>query len=185
MPIAKALLTTFAISLFGVQVAAKDSGDKRDVIDKVIIHTIGGPIADCPNGVLEFSGAGNDAAFWKEWFEKQPVVGIHFIIDQSGTQVESISTDEVANHAIGHNQSSIGIELVHRGNGKDEFPDAMMSALNSLLTELAVRHDLKRNQFMAHSAVDDRNFDCGGNTYKVKMDPGENFPWDAALSGID
>jgi hypothetical protein len=25
--------------------------------------------------------------------------------------------------------------------------------------------------------VDERTFECGGNVYKTKMDPGANFPW--------
>jgi len=175
----------FVLAVIGGEAMAKDSGPARDVIDKIIIHTIGGPNTECPNGKLDFSGAGKDAAFWKGYFEKHEVLGVHYIIDKAGTQIESISIDEVANHALGQNQASIGIELVHSGNGSDPFPDAMITALNRLLSELAVRHSLKRGQFLAHSALDTRTFDCGGNTYKVKMDPGTNFPWDKALAGIN
>ena len=36
---------------------------------------------------------------------------------------------------------------------------------------------LPLENIMGHSDVDVRTFTCGGQSYKKKMDPGDNFPW--------
>lgn len=181
----KLALSVLASSfMIGSDAMSKSEGAKRTEIDTVIIHTIGGPNPECPNGKLEFSPATKDSDYWKNWFEEHDILSIHYIIDKDGNTATSLPEDKIAIHAKGLNEKSIGIELVHPGDGQTTFTDKMITALNKLLRQIAKRHSLTPGQIKAHSDLDDRKFSCGGTEYKMKMDPGSNFPWDEVLSGI-
>jgi len=179
------VLTAGAVSLALVGSAeAATSGPRRDVIDTIIVHAISGP--SCVHGKLTFSGAPGDAARWKAFFDRHPFLGIHYVVDREGVALASTPEDRVANHALDNNETSIGIELVHDGDGEEPFAPTQIDALIRLIRSIRSRHDVRMENIRGHSDVDLRSFTCSGTVYKTKMDPGANFPWQrvrAALRG--
>jgi len=151
------------------------SGARREYADSIIVHTIGGP--SCEAGKLAFSGAPGDAQRWKEFFDRHPFLGIHWVVDRDGLTLASTPEDRVANHALDNNASSIGIELVHEGDGIEPFGKRQIDALIGLLKSIRSRHQVPIANIKGHSEVDARTFACGHRLYRTKMDPGANFPW--------
>lgn len=178
------LMAGFLLLAVASPAGATTSGARRDMVDTIIIHAISGP--SCSNGQLKFSGAPGDAERWKTFFDRHPFLGIHYVVDREGVVLASTPEDRIANHALDHNESTIGIELVHDGDGEEPFGTKQIDALIRLLRSIRSRHDVPIASIKGHSDVDERKFSCGGKLYKTKMDPGANFPWQhvrAALRG--
>ena len=172
------LSVVIAYLLLGCGVAqATTSGAPRSVTDTIIVHAISGPLQDCPRGRLEFCGAPGDAARWKAFFDKHPFLGIHYIVDRDGRVEASTPEARRANHALDASATSIGIELVHNGDGVEPFEASQLQALIGLLKDLRRRHRVAIDNVKGHADVDARTFTCAGKIYKGRMDPGENFPW--------
>jgi N-acetylmuramoyl-L-alanine amidase len=161
---------------------ATTSGARRDVVDTIIVHAISGP--SCSNGQLKFSGAPGDAERWKTFFDRHPFLGIHYVVDREGVVLASTPEDRIANHALDHNESTIGIELVHDGDGEEPFGTKQIDALIRLLRSIRSRHEVPIESIKGHSDVDERKFSCGGKLYKTKMDPGANFPWEHVRAAL-
>src|SRR5262245_51647515 len=104
-------LTVFDAALFCFTPIANahNSGVSRAEIHTIIVHTVSGP--SCAGGEVVYSGAPGDAARWKNFFDKHPFLGIHYIVDRAGTVVSSTPENRMANHALGNNEDTIGIEL--------------------------------------------------------------------------
>jgi N-acetylmuramoyl-L-alanine amidase len=156
---------------------ATSAGAVRSRTDTVIVHAISGPLQDCPRGKLEFSGAPGDAKRWKMFFDKHPFLGIHYVVDRDGLIEASTPENRRANHALNASETSIGIEMVHNGDGIEPFGPVQINALVKLLQDIRGRHHIPVENVKGHANVDSRTFTCGGKTYKARMDPGENFPW--------
>jgi N-acetylmuramoyl-L-alanine amidase len=154
---------------------ATTSGPFRSDVHAIIIHTIGGP--RCVEGRVVYSGAPGGAVRWKQFFDQDPALGVHYVIDRAGTVVASTPENRMANHALGNNVGTIGIELVHNGDGLEPFNDAQIDALIKLIQSIRTRYDIPIENIKSHAEVDRRTFQCGGRTVKARMDPGENFPW--------
>jgi N-acetylmuramoyl-L-alanine amidase len=154
---------------------AATSGPRRHTIDGIIVHAISGPY--CEHGRLAFSGAPGDAERWKKFFDRHPFLGIHYVVDREGVVLASTPEDRVANHALDSNETTVGIELVHDGDGREPFSGRQIAALIDLLRSISERHRVAIDNIKGHSDVDLRTFTCGGQRYKTKMDPGANFPW--------
>jgi N-acetylmuramoyl-L-alanine amidase len=151
------------------------SGPRREFVDSIIIHAIGGP--SCEAGKLVFSGAPGDAQRWKEFFDRHPFLGIHYVVDRDGLALASTPEVRIANHALDNNATSIGIELVPEGDGIEPFGKRQTTALIRLLKSIRSRYEVAIENIKGHSEVDVRTFACGGGRYRTKMDPGANFPW--------
>jgi N-acetylmuramoyl-L-alanine amidase len=174
MRVRLALLAVVLCGLAG-PAQAVTSGARRTVVDTIIVHAISGP--DCKRGQLVFSGAPGDAQRWKKFFDGHPFLGIHYVVDREGVALASTPEDRVANHALANNERTIGIELVHDGDGKEAFGHIQIAALVALIKDIRTRHKVPLENIKGHSDVDVRTFTCGGQSYKKKMDPGDNFPW--------
>lgn len=148
---------------------AKEHGDKRTKpVDTIILHSIGGPT--CKDGKPYFVPVKGNAEFWRGQLAKDPVNGAHYVIDRAGIALALIPEDEVANHARGHNPSSIGIELVNTGDGVDPYPEAQVAALIALLKDIRARYGLADAQVTTHQAVDTgKPLECG---IARRVDPG-------------
>ena len=156
---------------------AKTNGPKRKRVDSIIVHTISGPYTDCRRGRVRFSGAPGNAKRWKLFFDTHRSLGIHYVVDREGRVAASTSEDRVARHTMHNNATSIGIELVHNGDGKEPFGEPQISALIRLIKDIRRRHDIPVGRIVGHEDVDSRKFFCGGRLVKRKQDPGANFPW--------
>ena len=178
------LMATVLLLALAGSAAATTSGPRRDVVDGIIVHASSGP--SCSQGRLEFSGAPGDAERWKAFFDRHPFLGIHYVVDRDGVVQASTPENRVANHALDNNDTTIGIELVHAGDGVEPFGPRQTDALIALIKSIRSRHRIAIADIKGHSDVDQRTFACGGKVYKTKMDPGANFPWAqvrAALRG--
>src|SRR3954465_10040991 len=125
------------LALLGSAEAAT-SGPRRGGIDSIIVHAISGP--SCSHGKLEFSGAPGDAERWKAFFDRHPFLGIHYVVDREGVALASTPEDRVANHALDNNNPTIGIELVHDGDGEEPFAPRQIDALVRLIRSIRSRH---------------------------------------------
>lgn len=152
-------------------------------IDTIVVHAISGPY--CAGGKLAFSGADGDAERWKKFFDTHPFLGIHYVVDREGVVLASTPELVVANHARNANDTTIGIELVHEGDGEEPFSDKQFEALIELIKGIRSRHRIPIENIKGHSDVDQRLFSCGGKTYKTKLDPGPNFPWASVRAALE
>jgi N-acetylmuramoyl-L-alanine amidase len=155
--------------------AAKVDGPTRKMTNRIVIHAISGPL--CRNGAVAYSGAPGDVWQWKRFFDAHPFLGVHYIIDRKGQVAASTPDNLVANHALDHNDDTVGIELVHSGDGVELFGEEQIGALINLLKDLTSRYKVDARNIVSHSEIDKRTFVCGGRTVKGRTDPGENFPW--------
>lgn len=180
------LICLIIASLFVEVVLAKGNHNskQRDVaIDSIVLHAIAGPY--CEGSKVKYSSAKDDLQFWKSFFERHKVVGIHYIIDRNGEVISSIDDDKIANHAIGWNRRSIGIELINKGDGIDPFPELQMLSLQLLINQLMIKHpSIKKSNIYRHSDIDKRYFKCGGKSIKRKQDPGVLFDFQRVLDGV-
>ena len=121
----------------------------------------------------------------------------HYYIDRDGAIHQYVEDQRVAHHVKGHNQRSIGIELVNLGRypdwldsrrqePSDPFPPAQIDALAALIAELARR--LPGLKLVAGHADLDRTLveasDDPSLKVRRKIDPGPQFPWPELLARI-
>ncbi len=175
------IASAVSLALLG-SAEATTSGLRREVVDTIIVHAISGPA--CAGGRLVFSGAPGDAMRWKTFFDRHPFLGIHYVVDREGVVLASTPEERVANHALDNNDTAIGIELVHDGDGVEPFSPRQIDALIALLRSIRSRHHVPLENIKGHSDVDERTFSCGGTLYKTKMDPGANFPWQQVRAAL-
>lgn len=180
--LAAILLSGLALSVPN-QADAKISGKTRTTVNRVIIHSIGGP--SCNNGTVVYSPADGDAKRWIGFFNRHKVLGIHYVIDKSGWIEAGVPENQIANHAKGNNRDSIGIELVNRGDGVDTYTEQQLGMLVAALRSITKRWGILKSGIVGHSSVDKRYFECGGRRIKTKPDPGPAFPWNRVLDAID
>ncbi len=170
----------FTLAMVGPnQSVAKSSGKSRTKVSRVIIHSIGGP--SCRNGVVVYSDASGDAGRWIRFFNAHRTLGIHYVIDKNGRVEAGVPENQMANHAKGNNSDSIGIELVNRGDGVDEYSENQLGMLVAALRSIMRRWGIPKSAIVGHSSVDTRYFECGGRRIKTKPDPGPAFPWQRVL----
>ena len=154
-----------------------------DAIDLVVIHCTELPdlamAREYGERVLHASGTGNSG---------------HYYIDRDGAIYRYVPGDRVAHHVRGHNEHSIGIELVNRGRYPDwwdsrrqamtePYPAVQIDALRALLAQLrAAFPNLKR--IAGHEDLDTAMMpatDDPALEIHRKLDPGPMFPWDVVL----
>lgn len=114
----------------------------------------------------------------------------HYYIDRDGTVEQWVALDRIAHHVAGHNDQSIGIELVNRGrwpnwhdsrhqHWPEPSSEAQIEALIALLNELD--QQLPELRHMAgHDHLDRREVAASDDPalrVRRKLDPGPDFPW--------
>jgi N-acetylmuramoyl-L-alanine amidase len=181
-------LPLLSLLLFGLALLvsnpadAKTSGRARSEVNRVIIHSVGGP--SCKHGSVVYSSAEGDAKRWIRYFNRHKVLGIHYVIDKSGQIEPGVPENQIANHAKGNNTDSIGIELVNRGDGVDVYTEEQLGMLVAALRSITKRWGIPKSGIVGHSSVDRRYFECAGRRIKTKPDPGPAFPWQRVLNAI-
>jgi N-acetyl-anhydromuramyl-L-alanine amidase AmpD len=155
-------------------------------VDTIVIHTIGGPA--CAGHTVVFQPIpvrGDDADFWKKLLLSAPDADAHYVIGRNGKVVEAIPVLQVANHTVGLNDRSIGIELVNRGDGLEPFPEQQVKALVDLIKSLKDQFpSIRQENVIRHSDFDQRTCICGDQPYHRRQDPGAAFPFDKVMSEV-
>lgn len=151
----------------------------RAAINQVVIHCTELPDLAMARSygerVLYDSGTGNSG---------------HYYIDRDGRIEQYVALERIAHHVRGHNNGSLGIELVNRGRWPhwldsrhqtmlEDYPEAQLQALESLLRWL--RAELPSLRTIAgHDALDtslETASDDPSRQVRRKLDPGPRFPW--------
>ena len=119
----------------------------------------------------------------------------HYYIDRDGSVFRFVPDERVAHHVRGHNEHSVGIELVNTGRYPDWFdsrnqtmtepyPTAQVDALLALLAHL--RGTLPNLRTIAgHEDLDTgmvATSDDPSRQVRRKLDPGPKFPWNAVVA---
>lgn len=118
----------------------------------------------------------------------------HYYVDRDGSIEAYVPGTRSANHVVGHNADSIGIELVNLGRFPhwwdsrhqkmaEPYPAAQVAALRRLLLELRTQFPNLRD-IAGHEDLDTRQVpatDDANRSVRRKLDPGPMFPWDEVL----
>jgi len=161
-----------------------NSKKRQVVVDAVVLHSISGPY--CKRGRVAYSGAPGDAHRWLRFFASHKVLGIHYIVDRQGLVLKGVAENRVANHALGWNGRSIGIELVHNGDGREKFTPLQWQATKALVNRLIAKYpSVNKKRVFRHSDVDTRTFNCGGVRIKKKQDPGNTFDYSLFIDSLN
>lgn len=131
-------------------------------IDMLVLHYTGMPLAEDALARL---------------CDPAAEVSAHYLIDEGGSIHALVPETRRAWHAgvsfwrgaSDINGRSIGIELANPGHdfGYRPFPEAQMTALTDLATDILTRHPIPARNVVGHSDIAPRR----------KIDPGEMFDW--------
>ncbi|MGA8276935.1 MAG: N-acetylmuramoyl-L-alanine amidase [Rhodanobacteraceae bacterium] len=120
----------------------------------------------------------------------------HYYVDRDGTMHRFVGDERIAHHVFGHNERSIGIELVNRGRWPrwrdsryqafdEPYTAAQVRALNGLLDHLC--NKLPGLKWIAgHEEIDLRVESASDDPTILlprRRDPGPLFPWADVLAG--
>jgi N-acetylmuramoyl-L-alanine amidase len=132
--------------------------------------------------VLHYTGMENCDVALNRLCDPNHEVSAHYLIDEDGTTYRLVPDEKRAWHAGNSywrsetdvNSASLGIELVNPGHefGYRPFPDAQISALIGLGSDLIAKYQIPAAGVVGHSDI------APGR----KMDPGELFPWERLAS---
>ena len=127
--------------------------------------------------VLHYTGMASAAAALRRLCDPASQVSAHYLIEETGAVHRLVDEDRRAWHAgiaswqgaTDINDRSIGIELVNPGHelGYRPFPQALMAALEALLSDILARRAIPPARVLGHSDVAPQR----------KRDPGELFGW--------
>ena len=115
----------------------------------------------------------------------------HYYIDRTGEIYRFVPEDRIANHVVGHNERSIGIELVNTGRypnwfssnsqiPTEPYPTIQIESLKRLLQYLK-GHLINLKKIAPHSDLDQNEVPSDDNPQiliRRRIDPGPQFPWD-------
>ena len=121
----------------------------------------------------------------------------HFYIDRDGSISQWIKPEKIAHHVKGHNQQSIGIELVNKGrypnwhhseyqNPNEPYSKAIISSLAALINHLQQNIPTLKH-IAGHEDLDNGLISATDNpnlNVRRKIDPGPLFPWDSVMQNI-
>ena len=176
-------LLVVALLLPAPEAEARRNGPPRHhPIDRVVLHSTGGPTCDPATGQPIWVGAGTLEENLRH-IEAHPTLGIHYMIDRDGRVRSSVPENRIAHHVIGHSGRSLAVELINDGDGIDPFPPAQLDALTTLLRDLARRHRLTRDGIVRHSDLDQNPMPCAPERRR-KVDPGAAYPHQTILDRI-
>ena len=175
------------VAIVPLAALARDHGEKRDTgsITALVVHTVGGPA--CIASTVQFrpiAKRDDDAQFWQKIL-KTARNEAHYVIGRNGTAAQVMPPTDIAYHTVGINDVSIGIELVHRGDGIEPFEEAQIVKLIGLIKEIRRQFPkISISNIVVHSDIDQRTCSCGGEPYHRRQDPGANFPMERVIDAV-
>ena len=175
------VVAAFAVAA-GDAEARKTGAIRKQAINRVVIHSTGGPTCDSATGKPVWVGAGTLDDNLRR-IEAHPVLGIHYMIERDGALRASVPEGQIAHHVYRHSERSIAIELINDGDGRDPFPEAQITSLVKLLRDIRLRHDIPREDIKRHSDLDTAPLPCD-KTQRRKVDPGAAFEYELVLDRV-
>ncbi|NQZ09296.1 MAG: N-acetylmuramoyl-L-alanine amidase [Algicola sp.] len=161
----------------------------RDIssVDMIVIHCTELPTLELSREFGETvhykSGTGNSG---------------HYYIDKDGVVYQYVADNRVANHVRGHNEHSIGIEIINNGRYPDWYttgsqqnveaytPQQVHSVIK-LVHRLSEQYPSIRN-IAGHQELDQSlmpSSDDPNIKIRRKVDPGPLFPWAQLMSTVE
>ena len=155
-----------------------------NAVDMVVIHCTELPdlatAREYGERIVHASGTGNSG---------------HYYIDRDGATYCYVPGNRIAHHVRGHNEHSIGIELVNTGryphwwdtrhqHMSEPYPVAQITALRALLAHLRGRF-AQLATLAGHEELDTALVaasDDPAQQVRRKLDPGPMFPWAQVLA---
>lgn len=156
-----------------------------DDIERIVMHTTeGGPErSDFAEDIASFFAAPSTS------------VSAHYVVDNNSV-VQCVKETDVAFHALGDNDQSIGIELAgkagqSREQWEDDYSRAQLELAAQLVADICKRRSIppkrltneqlrdRRRGIVSHKQVSDE-FGEG-----IRSDPGPNFPWSKFLNRVE
>jgi N-acetyl-anhydromuramyl-L-alanine amidase AmpD len=171
-----------------LEALARDHGQRRepDSITAIVVHTVGGPA--CIANTVQFRPIPkreDDTQFWQGLLKAARNAEAHYVIGRSGTSAQVMAPTEIAYHTVGINDVSVGIELVHRGDGTEPFEEPQIAKLIELIKDVRERFPkISLSNVVTHSDIDQRTCACDGKPYHRRQDPGGNFPIQRVIDAI-
>jgi len=146
-------------------------GSGRNEPERIVIHAMG-----------EFIELGErDMPAW-EYLDRLEL-SAHAFVCPSGVVVRARDDDQGAWHAKGHNQNTLGVEVLVPGVHtyatlvetirSPYIPDAAFRSLTALVKDWCRRHVIPADRVVGHDSLTSR-----------KQDPGEGFPWESFLAEV-
>ena len=127
-------------------------------------------------GIIHATGPGGfrSAVDWLRQAKRRNRTSAHYVIDRDGATIQLAPDNDITWHAgYGRwgnrgaiNTRSIGIELVNKNDGIEEYPLAQLEACMWICVRLAREHGRRPEHFIGHNDVDPIR----------KTDP-KGFPW--------
>jgi hypothetical protein len=127
---------------------SSDSHNRRDsTIEYIVLHHTSGNRA---TDALEY------------WASSNVKASAHYIVEKDGTVIQCVPEERAAWHAgcsgtlcffPGMNSISIGIEIVNRGDGQDEYTPEQKNALNELIEYLVEKYGIERGRIVGHGWI--------------------------------
>jgi len=127
--------------------------------------------------ILHYTGMPSSEAAIALLCDPKAEVSSHYVIEEAGRIVQLAPESRRAWHAgisswrgiADMNSASIGVEICNAGHdgGLPAYPDAQIQSVIALCLDIAIRHAVLPERFLAHSDI----------APSRKRDPGENFPW--------
>jgi N-acetylmuramoyl-L-alanine amidase len=176
------LFAALALAATAPASARKSGAARTQPIDRVVIHSTGGPTCDASTGQPIWVAAGTLDDNLRT-IEAHPTLGIHYMIDRDGTLRASVPEHQVAHHVLTHSARSIAVELINDGDGRDPFAVAQLDALVVLLQDIVRRHGITRAGIVRHSDLDRSMLPCAPQQRR-KVDPGDAYPHRAVLDRV-
>jgi len=135
--------------------------------------------------ILHYTGMSTAEAAITLLRDPSAEVSSHYVVDEGGRVVQLTPESRRAWHAgvscwrgvSDMNSASVGIEICNAGHdgGLPAFPDRQIESVIELCKDLASRHAIRPERFLAHSDI----------APSRKRDPGERFPWaELARAGV-
>jgi N-acetylmuramoyl-L-alanine amidase len=135
--------------------------------------------------VLHYTGMPSSEAAIALLRDPKAELSSHYVIEEAGRIVQLAPESRRAWHAgrsswrgiADMNSASIGLEICNAGHdgGLPAYPDTQIQSVVALCRDIALRHSIPSERFLAHSDIAPAR----------KRDPGENFPWrELALAGV-
>lgn len=151
------------------------------VVDVVVLHTM---------EIAERAGAAEAVA---RWFQRpETELSAHYCVDADEV-VQCVREQDVAWHARGGNERSIGVELAGRagqgaGDWTDAYSRAVLERAAALVAEVCARHKIPVRRVRAAGLRQGRRGVTGhadvGAAFRRSdhWDPGPAFPWPRFLA---